>query len=75
MAQSTKELEILQKNNQRKKSASNMASSKAQMMKMVPKDVFDWDVDALDAGLKELCVTIRTNWSKSKKAFELNMAI
>ena len=52
-----------------------MAATKDEKMKIAPEEVFDWEVDALDDGLKELNVTIAKGWSKSRKAFELNKAI
>ena len=52
-----------------------MAVTKQQLMGMDPDEVFDWDSDNLDAGLKELDITIGKNWSKSKKAHELSKAI
>ena len=42
---------------------------------MDPEEVFEWEVDDLDAGLEELGVTVGTKWSKSKKAYELSKAI
>ena len=44
-------------------------------MKMDHEDLFKWNVDALDGGLKKLSVTVETYWSKLKKVFEFNMAI
>ena len=52
-----------------------MAVQRAELLGMDPDDVFDWDSDNLDAGLKELDITIGKNWSQSKKAYELNQAI
>ena len=46
-----------------------------QLMAMDPNEVFDMDAAALDSALEELKITVGTNWSKSKKAFELNKAI
>ena len=42
---------------------------------MGPEEVFEWDVESLDAGLKELNITVGATWTKSRKAFELNKAI
>ena len=52
-----------------------MATSKDAMMEMDPEVVFGWDVDNLDAGLKELDITIGTDWTKPKKAFELHKGL
>ena len=48
---------------------------KQDLMDTVPEEVFDWEVDNLEAGLSELGVIIGTKWSKSKKAMEFNRAI
>ena len=74
MAQSQKELETLQNSNQRKKSTSKMATTKEDLVEKDPVEVFEWEVEALDAGLKEPSV-VGKSWSESRKAFELNMAI
>ena len=67
------ELEV---NRQRKKSTTaKMAVTRQQLMDMDPEEVFEWEVENLEAGLKELGVTVGTKWSKSKKAYELNKAI
>ena len=52
-----------------------MPLTKEEIEKIDPEEVFEWDVDALDAALKELNVTIGSSWSKSKKAHELTKAI
>ena len=52
-----------------------MAGTKQLLLGMDPDEVFDWDSDNLDAGLKELDITIGKSWSKSKRAYELNLAI
>ena len=52
-----------------------MATYKESMMKMDPKDVFGWDVENLDAGLKEMNITIGTDWVKARKSFELCKAL
>ena len=43
-----------------------MAADKESMMKMDPKDVFGWDVGNLDAALKEMNITIGTDWVKAR---------
>ena len=52
-----------------------MAATREEMLGMDPDEVFDWDSDNLDAGLKELDITIGKSWSKSKKTHELSKAI
>ena len=52
-----------------------MSTSKEDMLNMDPEAVFEWEVEALDAGLKEFGVTIGKTWTKSEKAFELNKTI
>ena len=42
---------------------------------MDTEEIFDWDVETLDAALKELNVTVGIGWSKSKKAHELSKEI
>ena len=44
-------------------------------MQMDTEEIFGWDVETLDAALKELNVTARSEWSKSKKAYELKKEI
>ena len=77
MAQSQKEpkdLMIIER--QRSRSTSNqMALTKEQVLALDPEEVFDWEVEKLDEGLKKLDVTIGKSWSKSKKANELNKAL
>ena len=68
MAQSAKELDIEKNKSLRKKSTSNMAATRDQMMEMDPEDVLDWEVESLEAGLKELNITVGVRWSKPKKA-------
>ena len=75
MAQSANELDIEKKKSIRKKSASNMAATRDQMMEMDPQEVFEWEVDMLESGLKELNVTVGVKWTKPKKAYELFDAI
>ena len=70
MAQSQSDLKL------RKKSTANqMELSKQELLEIDPEEVLDWDVDKLEAGLKELDITIGVSWSKSKKACELNKAL
>ena len=71
----SKELNLVKELNPRKLSTTKMDVTKENMMKMDPEEVYDWDVENLDAGLKELKITIGTTWSKSKKARELQKAI
>ena len=52
-----------------------MATDKESMMKMDPKDVFGGDVENLDAGLKEINITIGIDWVKARKAYELCKAL
>ena len=44
-------------------------------MDMNPEEIFDWDVEMLDAGLKQLVVRIGNTQSKTKKANELNKGV
>ena len=48
---------------------------KQDLLVMDPEEIFEWDSDKLDVGLKVLDITIGKNWSKSKKAYELNKAL
>ena len=52
-----------------------MAATREQMMEMDPEEVFEWEVDNLDVGLKQLNVTVGVKWTKPKKAYELCNAI
>ena len=52
-----------------------MTLTKEEIEKMDPEEVFEWDVEKLDAALKELNVKVGSSWSKSKKAHELTRAI
>ena len=72
MSKDQLELNLSQK---KRKNSNKMATNKDAMMDMDPKDVFGWDVENLDAGLKELNVTIGTDWVKSRKAYELCRAL
>ena len=58
MAQSQKELDILQNKHHRRKSTTKMVVTKDQMMEMDPEEVLDWEVESLEVGLKELNVTV-----------------
>ena len=58
-----------------KSTLDKMAATKEELMQMDTEEIFDWDVDTLDAALKELNVTVGIGWSKSKKAHELNKEI
>ena len=70
------ELEGKQNSRGRNKSTSNqMEMTKQELMDLDPEDVFEWEVEKLEAGLKELGITIGISWSKSKKANELNKAL
>ena len=48
-----------------------MAVSKEELMELSPDDVFEFEVEKLDATLKELNISGYSGWKKSKKAFEL----
>ena len=52
-----------------------MEMSKLELMDLDPIEVLDWEVERLEAGLKELGITIGVSWSKSRKAHELNKAL
>ena len=52
-----------------------MSITEEKMIEMEPEGVFEWNVDELDAGLREFNVTVGTNWTKSKKAYELSKII
>ena len=57
---------------QRKRSTSSaMAVSKEELMELSPDDVFEFEVEKLDATLKELNISGYSGWKKSKKAHEL----
>ena len=49
--------------------------SKLELLDLDPIEVLDWEVEKLEAGLKELGITIGVSWSKSRKAHELNKAL
>ena len=59
----------------RKSSIPRMPVTNQDLVDMDPEEIFEWEVDNLDAGLDELGITVGTKWSKSKKAYELNKAI
>ena len=62
MAQSASELK--DKNSRGRKSTSNqMEMSKLELMDLDPIEVLDWEVERLEAGLKELGITIGVSWS------------
>ena len=79
MAQSAKgkiELNLSeQKQTKRSTSTSKMTISKDKMEKMDPDETLEWDVETLNAALKELNVKGGSGWSKSKKAYEVTNAI
>ena len=52
-----------------------MTVTKQDLGDMDPEEIFEWEVDNLDAGLKEFGITIGTKWSKSKEAYQLDKAI
>ena len=62
-------------NQKQRRNSAKMATDKESMMKMDPKDVFGWDVENLDAGLKEMNITIGIDWVKARKAYELFKAL
>ena len=68
----TGELYLNTKNTQRKSSTSGrMAVPMEQLMELESDEILEWDVETLDATLKELRITVGTTWKKSKKAYEL----
>ena len=77
MALSAKEkMELnLSEQKQTKKSTSKMSITTEEMENMDPDEVFEWNVETLDAALKELKVKGGSSWSKSKKAHEVTTAI
>ena len=72
MSKDQLELNLSQK---KRKNSTKMATNKETMLEMDPQDLFSWTVENLDAGLKEMNVTIGTDWVKAKKAYELYKAI
>ena len=52
-----------------------MTTTREDVLGMDPDEAFDLDSEALYAGLEALDIMIGKNWSKSKKAYELNTAI
>ena len=76
MAQSQSELKENKNSRGRNKSTSNqMEMSRLELLDLDPIEVLDWEVEKLEAGLKELGITIGVSWSKSRKAHELNKAL
>ena len=76
MAQSQSELKENKNSRGRNKSTSNqMEMSKLELLDLDPIEVLDWEVEKLEAGLKELGITIAVSWSKSRKAHGLNKAL
>ena len=69
----TGELYLNSKNTQRKSSTSGnkMAVTVEQLMEFESDEIFIWNVEKLDATLKELKINVGTTWKKSKKAHEL----
>ena len=49
--------------------------TKDQLKSTDPNDVLDWEVSKVEAALKALDIVTGKNWSKPKKALELNQAI
>ena len=73
MAQSQSELKENKNSRGRNKSTSNqMEMSKSELLDLDPIEVLDWEVEKLEAVLKELRITIGVSWSNSRKAHELN---
>ena len=56
-------------------SSNKMVVTRQLLMEVAPKDIFEWDVEMLDTGLKEMGVTIGITWSKPKKANKLNKSL
>ena len=48
---------------------------KAELRKIDPDEVFEWDTNKLDGALKELEIKGGSTWNKAKKAFEVHMAL
>ena len=59
----------------RKNSTTKITITKGEMENMDPDEVFEWDVETLDAALKELNVKGGSGWKKSKKVYEVTKAI
>ena len=55
----------------RKKSSSKMTTSRAELLEMKAEEICELDVESLEAGLKELNITVGSSWSKSRKGIEL----
>ena len=45
------------------------------MLEIKAEEICELDVESLEAGLKELNITVGSNWSKSRKAIALTNAI
>ena len=52
-----------------------MSVTRQELVDTDPEEVFEWEVENLEAGLEVLGITVGTKWSKSKKANELNKAL
>ena len=66
MAQSQKEpKDLMIMERQRSKSTSNqMALTKEQLLELDPEEVFEWEVEKLEEGLKTLDAKIGKPWTK-----------
>ena len=64
MAQSASELKENKNSRGRKSTSNQMEMSKLERMELDPIEVLDWEVERLEAGLKELGITIGVSWSK-----------
>ena len=60
MAQSDKELNIGLASKARNRSVTNMNDPKEEILEIDPVEAFAWDVDSIDAALKQLDVTVST---------------
>ena len=52
-----------------------MSMDKAELRKIDPDEVFEWDTNKLDGALKELEIKGGSAWNKAKKAHELHKAL
>ena len=77
MAQSAfNEPKLKDNTRQRRKSTfDKMSVTKEELMEMDADEIFQWDVEKLDAALKELSVVVGVDWTKTKKARELDKEI
>ena len=48
---------------------------KAELRKIDPDEVFEWDTNKLDGALKEMEIKGGSTWNKAKKAHELHKAL